>query len=314
MTITFLGSGSAFVLAEENYHSNILFEKTVTETEPSEPSPVAFPDEVESTIQPSQSVEPSQDNQKEKTEKTEKTVTYRMLMDAGPSIAESLNANNLKPTDIDTIFISHLHGDHVYGLEYLGFRTYFIEPFGSHKPKLVVPSAFAEALWDDVLRGTMRQLQGTRANLNTYFKPFKVKPRDGFKFAGTEFWATQVPHIISDLEEVPAFGLKFTEDNTKIFITGDTLFDFWRHIGNYEWADVIFHDCEMLKYENSSHAQFHQLKELPKEYKKKMYLYHYMLYGKTFEELEQEVLDAGFAGLVRRGQKFETKTIKENLK
>ena len=129
----------------------------------------------------------------------------------------------------------------------------------------------------------------------------------------TEFWLTQVPHVINDNEEVPAYGLKFTEDDIKIFITGDTIFDFWKHIGNYEWADVIFHDCEMLEYENSVHAQFHQLKELPEQYKKKMWLYHYMLYGKTFEELEQEVLDAGFAGLIKRGQKFDTKTIKESL-
>ena len=296
MIITFLGSGSAFVLAEENYHSNILFEKTITTN--NEPSPVAFPEEIESG----------------EVEVGEVTKTYRMLMDAGPSIPESLNANGLQPTDIDTIFISHLHGDHCHGLEYMGFKTYFIPPFGSHKPKLVVPSTIAEALWDDVLRGTMRSLEGARANMNTYFKPFKVKPRDGFKFAETEFWTTQVPHVISDLEEVPAYGLKFTEDDTKFFITGDTKFDFWKHIGNYEWATWIMHDCEFNEYPNSVHAQFHQLKELPEQYKKKMWLYHYMLNGKTFEELEKEVLDAGFAGLVKRGQKFDTSTMKERLK
>jgi ribonuclease BN (tRNA processing enzyme) len=294
MTITFLGSGSAFVLAEENYHSNILFEKTLTTND--EASPVAFPEEIEDgTVSVGLN-----------------TKTHRLLMDAGPSINESLNSVGLTALDIDAIFISHLHGDHCHGLEYLGFKTYFTPPFGTNKPKLICPSTIAEPLWDDVLRGTMRSIQGNRANMNTYFKPFKVKPRDGFQFAETEFWTTQVPHVVSDLEEVPAYGLKFVEDNTKVFITGDTMFDFWRHIGNYEWADVIFHDCEFLEYEDSVHAQFHQLKTLPDQYKNKMWLYHYMLYGKTFEELEKEVLDAGFAGLVKRGQKFDTKTIKEN--
>jgi hypothetical protein len=38
-----------------------------------------------------------------------------------------------------------------------------------------------------------------------------------------------------------------------------------------------------------------------------------MLYGKTFEELEEEVIAAGFAGLVKRGQVFDTKKmVKDN--
>jgi len=75
----------------------------------------------------------------------------------------------------------------------------------------------------------------------------------------------------------------------------------------WDEADVIFHDCEFAEYPNSVHAQFHQLKTLSEDTKKKMYLYHYSLNGKTYEELEQEVLKAGFAGLVKRGQKFKFK-------
>jgi len=36
-----------------------------------------------------------------------------------------------------------------------------------------------------------------------------------------------------------------------------------------------------------------------------------MLYGKSFEELEAEVLEAGFAGLVKRGQEFDTEKLKK---
>lgn len=288
MKIKFLGSGSAFVLAEENYHSNILFEKTKEEQQfsSSEHNTVALGVE---------------------------TVTRRLLMDAGPSIAESLNHYNLVPTDIDTIFVSHLHGDHVHGLEYLGFKTFFIPEFGTNKPKLMANHKILTKLWDNVLSGTMCSMNGSRAELSTYFDLVKIKPRDGFQFMGTEFSLIQVPHVIDDYEEVPAYGLKFTEDDVNFFITGDCQFDFWRLIGQYESADVIFHDCEMITYDNSVHAQFSELKDLPEQYKAKMWLYHYMLYGKTFEELEAEVLEAGFAGLVKRGQEFDTEKIKKEL-
>jgi ribonuclease BN (tRNA processing enzyme) len=72
----------------------------------------------------------------------------------------------------------------------------------------------------------------------------------------------------------------------------------------FEQADMIFHDCEFAEYPNSVHAQFHQLCTLSNEIKSKMYLYHYSLNDKTFEELESEVLENGFAGLVKRRQEF----------
>ena len=286
MIIKFLGSGSAFVLAEENYQSNILFEKTIEEEQ--------FNASEHNTVSTGF-----------------KTVTKRLLMDAGTSIAESLNANNLQPTDIDAIFISHLHGDHVHGLEYIGFKTYFIPEFGSNRPTLTANPRILEKVWDEVLKGTMGNLNGSKATLSTYFDLSLVKPREVFTFVNTEYQLVQVPHVIDDTEEVPAYGLSFKEDDINFFITGDTQFDFWRMIGHYEKADVIFHDCEMITYPNSVHAQFSQLKELPEQYKAKMWLYHYMLYGKTFEELEQEVIDAGFAGLVKRGQVFDTEIMEK---
>lgn len=286
MTITFLGSGSAFVLPQENYHSMILFEKTIKETEfaNTHGQSVVAIGEIQNT--------------------------YRLLFDAGPTIAEALNSNNLQPQDINTIFISHLHGDHIHGLEYIGFKTFFSNEYGKQKIRLVANVQVLEKLWNDVLKGTMESISGKRLTLEDYFNTVYIKPRDSFKFAKTEFILTKVPHVINDVEEVPAYGIKFTEDDINIFITGDTMFDFWKHIGNYEWANIIFHDCEFKNYPNGVHAQFHQLKELPIEYKKKMWLYHYMLDGKTFDELEKDVTDAGFAGLVKRGQKFDTKELR----
>lgn len=264
MEIDFLGSGSAFVLAEENYQSNILF----TQTKDSEQK--------------------------------------RMLFDAGSTIAESLHSQGLEPTDLDAIVISHLHGDHCGGLEYIGFKTYFIPEFGTRRPTLIANNQVMEKLWNNVLSGTMESTNGKTVNLSTYFKVHPLKPKEIFQFADISFALVQVPHIISDKIEVPSFGMRFEVDGLKIFLTGDSQFDYWRFIGFYETYDVIFQECEFANYQNSVHTQFHELCKLPETFRKKMWLYHYSLGEKTFEELEKEVLDNGFAGLIKRGQIFDT--------
>jgi len=292
MKIQFLGSGSAFVMMEENYQSNILITKEVDEQQ--------YSSSENNTVLLG----------------TDK-VTKRLLFDAGTHISESLNSQGLVPTDIDVIVLSHLHSDHCGGLEYIGFKTYFIPEFGTNKPILIANNQVIDMLWENVLKGTMQYVNGGTLTIDDYFQTTRLQPRGSFQFANTEMNLVQVPHVISDKIEVPSYGMRFEEDGVKIFITGDTQAAFWRTIGFYEMDEWVFHDCEFADYPNSVHAQFHQLKEYPDNYRNKTWLYHYMLGNKTFEELESEVLEAGFAGLVKRGQIFDTQdksTFDFNLK
>jgi hypothetical protein len=72
----------------------------------------------------------------------------------------------------------------------------------------------------------------------------------------------------------------------------------------YAEADIIFHDCKIANYPNSVHAQLHQLETLTEDVKSKMWLYHYSLNDKSYEELNEEIKAKGFAGLVKEGQEF----------
>ena len=53
----------------------------------------------------------------------------KMLIDCGSdarfSLAEWGLENNIEKLDIDAVYISHLHADHIGGLEWLAFSTYF---------------------------------------------------------------------------------------------------------------------------------------------------------------------------------------------
>ena len=64
-------------------------------------------------------------------------------------------------------YYGHLHADHVGGLEWLGFSTYFNPNVES--PDLFVADDLADPLWDHCLSGGMTSLQGARADLTTFF-------------------------------------------------------------------------------------------------------------------------------------------------
>jgi len=269
MKIKFLGTGSAFTLAKENYQSNILISKE------------------------------------------ENGESKHLLYDAGSTIAESLNSVGLVPQDLDSIYISHLHDDHCGGIEYIAFKTYFEvfkfgkTEFGSMKPNLIGHNSILIDGWNSSWKGGLRSLQGQTNNLETYFNTKYLADNDTFDFYGIKMWGIPTLHVKDDKREVPSFGLICKEKDKKVFITGDTMFTPKRLSNEFKRAYIIFHDCEFAEYPNSVHAQFHQLCTLEDNIKTKMWLYHYSLNGKTYEELESEVLENGFAGLVKKGQEFD---------
>jgi ribonuclease BN (tRNA processing enzyme) len=260
MRITFLGSGSAFVLDKENYQSNILIE-----------------------------------SDKEKA-----------LFDAGTTIASALDMQGFTPDDIDKVFISHLHGDHSGGLEYLGFKTFFSTfPFGEKKIEVFSTESILTDLWNKQLSASMDTLN-EKSSLETFFKvsPIKFSMKDNFSgYDNFNIGNLNIIPVKTFHCKMDSFGIYIKEKD--VFISGDTKFTPNKFKDIFQQAKVIFHDCEFKEYENSVHAQFHQLKTLPNDIKAKMYLYHYMLEGKSFQELEKEVLDAGFRGLVQRGFSIE---------
>ena len=49
----------------------------------------------------------------------------RMLIDCGSDVKFSLAECGLLPTDLDAVYISHLHADHIGGMEWLALSTLF---------------------------------------------------------------------------------------------------------------------------------------------------------------------------------------------
>lgn len=230
-----------------------------------------------------------------------------LLFDCGSDIRFSLKEMNMNYKDVDAVYVSHLHADHIGGMEYLAFCSYFdptaktIELFGNGE--------LLRKAWNNTLKGGLESIQGKVMSLTDYFDVTMVKPNSSFVWEGIEFCIVQTVHIMNGFAIIPSYGLIFKSDKDKcVFLTGDTQFNPNQIMDFYKMADVIVQDCETF-YKSGVHAHYDELKTLDAEVKAKMLLVHYqdnvLHKGIVSEEWENKAADDGFRGFVQKGQEFE---------
>lgn len=229
----------------------------------------------------------------------------KLLVDAGSDLRFSLNAAGFSYRDITDVYISHLHADHAGGLEFLGFSTKFDPRCNS--PNLYLSKELADELWTRTLSGGMRSIEGDITDLNTFFRVHKVERNSYFTWENIKFHLIKVIHVDNGYFVMPTYGLRFEVDGVKVFLSTDTQMRPECTKEHYEWADIIFEDCETSNFPSSIHAHYKELLVLPENIKKKMWLYHYQP-GETPQSLED-----GFCGFVKRGQVFDFKQLQQTL-
>ena len=218
----------------------------------------------------------------------------KFLIDCGSDTRHALYELGIDHNDFDAVYISHLHADHIGGLEWLAYRTKF-DPKNPKKLKLI------PGLWS-VLSGGLSSLDNVEPDLSQFFNVQSFQEEEAFIWEGTEFCTFQTIHQISNNKLMPSFGLEALIDNKRVLLTTDTRFphkedDPLRK--KYEQADIIFHDCETSKKKSTVHAHYSELVGLSPEIKRKMWLYHYQ------PGTLPDAIKDGFRGFVRKGQSFD---------
>ena len=144
----------------------------------------------------------------------------RLLIDCGGDVRHSLAAQGLNALDITDVYISHLHTDHIGGLEWLGLVSYFVRTRNdpSAKPRLYLHQSLVEDLWHS-LHGGMGTIEGHVADLSTYFDLRPIGRNGCFTFSGSEFQTVQVVHYYDGYEIVPTYALLFECNAITVFIT-----------------------------------------------------------------------------------------------
>lgn len=204
----------------------------------------------------------------------------RMLIDAPPALARALGdlsrttGAEVRLDDIDHVIITHLHGDHVGGLEQLLFYRRFVT--GRKVTLHAIPEVLA-GLWDTRLRGGMEQLmssapegapEGTPAwitrklTLDDYADVVPLEPGGGQVGPFRVAWRPTIHHI-------PTSALKVACAGATMGYSADTAFDpdliAWLAEG-----DLFFHETNL-----GVHTPLASLVGLPASLRERMRLIHY---------------------------------------
>jgi len=257
----------------------------------------------------------------------------KMLIDCGAKIPQALDNAGLTFFDIDDIYISHQHGDHIGGLEEVAFTRYDWmgrpvkwddykkdDNLKKYAIKLYAQKSLLGKLWYNSLSGGLESMEGFDATMETFFETVPVDR--SFKWQGWECELIQQVHIMTGSRISPTFGLIMSKNGHKtIYFTTDS-----QHVSPkqvkvfYTKADVIFQDCECLPFKSGVHANYTELagypeanaEVLPREIREKMWLSHYQDFvsqGVTMTgedcNWETKAEEDGFLGFVEVGQDFE---------
>lgn len=221
-----------------------------------------------------------------------------LLIDCGSDVRHAMAALGLSHRDVDAVYISHYHADHVGGLEWLAFNTYFDEK--AKKPEIIMHPGMLDKLWDNSISAGLESIQGdTPVNIETYFKINDNATDKHFEWENIKFEFIQTIHVYNGPILMPSYGLYFETGKNKVLISTDTQFTPDIFMPYYEKADIIFHDCDTNPHKGGVHAHFNELITLDDDIRAKMWLYHYT---------NAENIDAtahGFKGFVLRGQVFD---------
>jgi ribonuclease BN (tRNA processing enzyme) len=261
----------------------------------------------------------------------------KMLIDCGFQVPNALAKLGVDYKSIDDIYISHLHADHIGGLEFFAFMRYdwMNKPRNSlglnYAPKLIGNVQLLKDLWCKSLRGGLESMEGFVATLDTFFETDPIEPNESFIWEGWDVRLVQQIHIMSGSVIMPSFGIIFSkEGHDTIYFTTDSQHCSPRQVEDfYDEADIIFQDCECVGVDMANkifvfgsgvHANYAQLAgwdsansiKLSEEVKSKMYLSHFQDFVEdrkdfigNFADWDAQAEVDGFKGFVSLGDTYE---------
>lgn len=212
----------------------------------------------------------------------------RVLLDCGYTAYRALLDIGLGMNDVDGCMVTHLHGDHVLGLERLAIETHIVQ---KQRIPLWVPEAIEKPLWNNVLQGllggTWNDFQsGTtrEKQLDDVFEVHTVRPDEAFDAFGLTCIPFTVPHLKG--RSTVGYLMQESDQSSKIvMIVPDaslaSAIDQSQEDGSKTYmdvygavADVIFHDCFSKEPKLPSHTSLEELQRLPAEIQAKTFLIH----------------------------------------
>jgi len=230
--------------------------------------------------------------------------TSNVLIDCGGTAVQSVKELGIKPWEIDGVIVTHLHGDHIAGIEQLLWERFYTGPSGPGFQQTHIYS-------------TQEILDGLRACVSPCVDEFTDK--DGgtklggydalviehavdsarFKVGDLSFALRRTPHVEAEGVSKPSYGVEIHSNDAEVYYTSDTTFR--GNIGElFPVADIIFHDCTFSPlYPGTVHTHYEELLTLPDDVRARIVLMHH-----TAVPEEVFPIADGFMGAAERHQTF----------
>ncbi|WP_284638829.1 MBL fold metallo-hydrolase [Paenibacillus silviterrae] len=191
---------------------------------------------------------------------------YNLLIDCGFTAPRALFELNIPIPQIDAVFISHIHADHIGGLEEMAFQLKYRY---QHKLKLLVPEALLAPLWEHSLRGGLENLAEGITCLEDYFDVVPLHEGKHELHPGLVMEIFQTEHI----PRKASYSVIF---NDSVFYSADAKFDYELlvRLSDQRGIRYILHDC-VLGGSGAVHATLDELLTLPEHIQRKVLLMHY---------------------------------------
>jgi len=192
---------------------------------------------------------------------------YRLMIDCGYTATRSLHDLNIKLSQINAVFITHLHADHIGGLEEFAFQMMYVH---HTKPVLIIPSVLKDPLWNYSLRGGLENITDNMTCLEDYFHIIEIA--DGVRTEiAPGFNLETIPTL--HIPHKPSYSIYL---NDCVYYSADSCFNraLLEQLYKQRGCKTILHDCQLFQPE-SVHATMGDLLTLPAEMQKITYLMHY---------------------------------------
>lgn len=184
----------------------------------------------------------------------------RVLRQASERSGRSLDLSSL-----EHVLITHVHGDHMNGLEGVAYFKHFVD---GRRIKLITAPEVSQVIWEQRLKASM----GILWNGNEFRE---MRREDYFDDICMEWQRTQEigPFRITcrrTQHHVPTSAVLIEANGRTLGYSSDTAFD-PSLIEFLSKADLIIHETNL----GPAHTPYHKLAELPGSLREKMRIIHY---------------------------------------